>query len=282
MRIDAHGHGMHADLGPEGGHVPPLRSGWTDGPQSPREHVERSRELGVEGVLLLDPPHVAFGLKDVFGDYSIPVPMVDIDVMTPEEIDALLSRGAAGIKFICPMRSYGDNAYFPLYEVIRGRHALAAFHTGYLSDKLFKPGALLGREDYVDITHMRPAAIDRIARAFPDLKILMAHFGNPWWEEAWSAIHSFDNVYADLSGGTAYRRPIEMWRRIFTFGGGPDVDAVSKLCFASDCSYCFQGLYQFQPFIEFYERFFDALHVPAEVRDLVNRGNIRMLTGRED
>jgi predicted TIM-barrel fold metal-dependent hydrolase len=269
---------MHADLGPDGKLVPPLRGGWTDGPQSPREHVAKSRELGVEAVVLLDPPDVAFGLKDIFGDYVIPVPMVDADAVTPQEIDALFERGAAGIKFICPMRSYGDNAYFPLYEVIRDRRALAVFHTGFVSDKLLRPGALLGRRDYVDITHMRPAAIDRIARAFPDLKILMAHFGNPWWDEAWNAVHSFRNVYADLCGGTGYRKPIEMWKQVFTFGGGPDMETISKLCFASDASYCFQGLYQFQPFIEFYERFFDALDVPSEVRERVNRGNILALT----
>lgn len=280
MRIDAHGHGLHADMGPGGERIPPVRVGWTDGPQSPAEHVEQSRELGVEAVVLLDPPDVAFELQDIFGDYVIPVPMVDMDAVTPEDLDALLGRGAAGIKFICPMRSYGDNAYFPLYEVIRERRALAVFHTGYLSDKLLKPGAVLGREDYVDITHMRPAAVDRIARAFPDLKILMAHFGNPWWDEAWNTIHCFPNVYADLSGGTNYRKPLEMWKQTFTFGGGPDTESISKLCFASDGSYCFQGLYQFQPFIEFHERLFDALDVPADVREQVNRGNILKLTER--
>ena len=279
MRIDAHGHGLHADRAPDGRLLPPIKPGWTDGPQSPEEHVAKSHELGVEGVLLLDPPDVAFALKDIFGDYVVPIPMVDIDKTTPEDIDRLLAREARGIKFICPMRAYGDNRYFPLYDVIRQRGALAVFHTGFLSDKLLEPGDLLGRDDYVDITHMRPATVDRIARAFPDLNILMAHFGNPWWEEAWNAIHSFENVYADLSGGTGYRRPIEMWKQLFTFGGGPDIASISKLCFASDGSYCFQGLYQFQPFIEFYEQFLDALDVPADVREQVNRGNVRRLVG---
>ena len=279
MRFDAHGHGLHADRAPNGRFLPPVRPGWTHGPQSPAEHVAKSRKLGVEGVLLLDPPEVAFALKDIFGDYVVPIPMVDIDKTTPEDIARLLACGAKGIKFICPMHSYGDNRYFPLYDAIRGHGALAVFHTGFLSDKLLKPGALLGREDYVDITHMRPATADRIARAFPDLNILMAHFGNPWWEEAWNAVHSFENVYADLSGGTGYRRPIEMWKQLFTFGGGPDIASIAKLCFASDASYCFQDFYQFQPFIEFYERFFDALDVPADVREQVNRGNVRRLVG---
>lgn len=280
MRIDAHVHAMHADLDANGVRCPPLRAGWGPGPQTPEQYVQSSRELGVEQVVLLDPAHIAFGLKRIFGDYVIPVPLVDMDKITPREIDDLLTQGGAGIKFICPMHPYSDNRYFPLYEVIRNRQALAVFHTGYLSDTLFKPGRLLGREDYVDITHMRPAAIDRIARAFPELKILMAHFGNPWWEEAWNVIHSFPNVYADLSGGTAYRKPMEMWKQLFTFDGRIDAATVGKLCFASDGSSCFQGVWESRPHIEFYEQFFEALNVPAELREKINRGNAQMLTRR--
>jgi len=35
---------------------------------------------------------------------------------------------------------------------------LAVFHTGFLGSGLFGPGALLEREDDVDINHLRPAA----------------------------------------------------------------------------------------------------------------------------
>ena len=278
MRIDAHGHGMHAEHLPDGSCVPPLRHGWTPGAQTPEQHVAESRRQGVDRVVLLDPPHVVFPLKETFGDYVIPVCMVDADKITPAEIDALLSRGAAGIKFIHPMHSYGDNHYFPLYEVIRDHRKLAVFHTGYVTDKLLKPGALLGRDDYVDITDMRPAALDRVARAFRDMNILMAHFGNPWWEEAWNVLHNFKNVYADFSGGTAWKRPMEMWKQIFTHAGRPDMDSIRKLCYASDVSFCFQGLYQFQPFIAFYDRFFDMMSVPPDIRELVNHANIERLT----
>jgi len=280
MRIDCHGHGLHAEKDPNGNLVPPVMVGWKDGPQTPAQYVQTCRKAGVDRVVLLDPAHVAFGLRDIFGDFAIPVPMVDADAIRPEEIDALLARGAAGIKFICPMHSYGDNRYFPLYEAILGRNALAVFHTGYLSDKLHRPGGLLGAHDYVDITHMRPAAIDRIARAFPRLKILMAHFGNPWYEEAWSVIHSFKNVYADISGGTSHKRSMRMWEQIFTHDGRADMASISKLCFGSDSSFCFQNVFQFDGHIAFYERFFETMGVPAEVREQVNRGNMERLIGQ--
>ena len=279
MRIDAHGHGMHADRDATGTYIPPLRHGWVAGAQTPKDYVEGCRKRGVDGVVLLDPAHVAFGLKEIFGEFVIPVPMVDIDATTPQEIDALLSRGAAGIKFICPMHSYCDDRYFPLYDVIRARGACAVFHVGYLSDTLFRPGALLARKDIVDITDMRPAAIDRIARKFGDLKILMAHFGNPWFEEAWNTMRNYKNVYADISGGTAHRRAMAMWTQLFTLDERPDYASIGKLCFASDSSFCFQGIYQFEGHIDFYERFYEAMKVPADLREKIDRGNTRMLFG---
>jgi hypothetical protein len=280
MRIDAHGHGMHADRDAQGRFLPPLRHGWVAGPQTPQDYVEGCRQRGVDGVVLLDPADVAFDLKKIFGDFVIPVPMVDIDAITPPEIDALLSRGAAGIKFICPMRSYADHAYFPLYDVIRSRGALAVFHTGYLSDVLFRPGALMARTGIVNITDMRPATLDHIARSFPDLKMLMAHFGNPWFEEAWNAMRNHKNLYADISGGTAHRRAMAMWTQLFTLNERPDYASIGKLCFASDSSFCFQGVYDFAGHIDFYERFYDAMKVPAELRDQVDRGNILALVRR--
>jgi len=219
-------------------------------------------------------------MRDWFPDFVVPVPMVDPDDLTPEDADRLLSRGAAGLKFIAPMHSYGDNRYFRLYEVLRDRRALAVFHTGYLADALFCPGSALGRRDYVDITHMRPAAVDRVARAFPDLRILMAHFGNPWWEEAWKMISSHRNVYADFSGGTAYRRSLAMWREIFAPDGRLDTAAIGKLCFGSDTTHFVPGQYEYLPYVEFYERFYELLKVPAELRLKVDRENALMLIQR--
>ncbi len=160
------------------------------------------------------------------------------------------------------------------------KRALAVFHTGYIADPLFTQGRLLGREDYVDITHMRPAAVDRVARAFPDLKILMAHFGNPWWEEAWKVMASHAHVYADFSGGTAKTRSMSMWREMFAPDGRLDSKAVGKLCFACDGSPFSTATDSYTAIIEFYERFYDALHLSAEQHHRIDRGNILALIGK--
>jgi len=280
MRIDAHSHAMHASRNAQGHYVGPISACWRPGEWDAEQLVRQHRERGVERVLLLDPPEVAFQMAAWFPEFVIPVPMVDMDRLTPADVETLLARGAAGLKFIAPMHSYGANRYFPLYEVLCDRRALAVFHTGYLADALFAPRRALGREDYVDITHMRPAAVDRIARAFPALKILMAHFGNPWWEEAWKMISSHANIYADFSGGTAYRRSLNMWREMFAPNGRLDTAAIGKLCFASDVTHFEPERYEYLPYIEFYERFYEALQVPAELRQKVDRETILTLLGR--
>ncbi len=278
MRIDVHAHGLHAELDEKTGkRVPPVVSAWRNPGISPKEHIACHNKNGIEKVLLLDPPEVAFELKEIFGDFVLPCPQVMMEECSPAEIDELLRRGACGIKFIAPMHPYGDNRYFPLYKVICEHNALAVFHTGYLTHDHFDPGGAAARPDWIDICNMRPAHLDRITRAFPDLKILMAHFGNPWWEEAWKIIKSNKNVYADFSGGTAYRKSLNMWREMFAPNGELDTQAVSKLCYGSDASMFCPEDFSYLPLIEFYEKFYDVLDLPDDIRQKIDRNNISML-----
>ena len=286
MRIDAHVHGGHAERNMSGKLIPPLKIAWKAKDlvpeeymaMTPEEYVEIGRkEHGVEKVVLLDPPEVTFELKEIFKDFVIPVPMVDMDNITPEEINALFKRGASGIKFIVPSKSYGDDSYFPLYDAVVANRGLAVFHTGFVLIGRFEPGCWDARKTILNITDMRPAALDRVARAFPDLKILMAHFGNPWWEEAWKMISSHKNIYADLSGGTASRRSMDMWKEIFAPNGNLDTAAVSKLCFGTDGQSLLPGHYGTPDVTKFYDKLFDTLKIPAEIQEKVNRENILKL-----
>lgn len=283
MYIDAHTHGLHAERNSAGKLAQPSMPAWVAGKMTPQQYVEAIMKLGVDQIVLLDPPEVTFALKELFGDYVIPVPQVDMDIATPEEIDRLFQRGAVGIKFISPEKSYGHDSYFPLYDVICARRGLAVFHTGFLVTELYEPGGLQGRKTYTDITDMRPAALDRVARAFPGLKILMAHFGNPWWEEAWKICASHKNIYAELSGGTAYHRSMDMWAQIFAPDGKLDTTVVGKLCFGSDAGYFIpdgdNG--HVKEMIDFHGRLMERLDVPAELRQKVWRDNILALTNVE-
>ncbi len=250
MRIDAHVHGSVTDF--EG---------------DPDTYVAACRERGIEAVVLIEDLATCLDAVTTFGDFIIPVARIPMNTAMPSDVDRCLDAGCRGIKFIRPAAPYADPRYWPLYERIETRGAVAVFHTGYL--------AFRTREDPpVQMEHMRAAQVEAIARRFPDLKILMAHFSNPWWEEAWKVSLSTPNVYADLSGGTAILRATRMWADMFAPDGNLLEASVRKLCFASDVHYFRSSAFAFERYIDFYERIFDAIDLPQALREQVNRGNV--------
>lgn len=262
-RIDSHAHGVSSGT-----------------PEVLRAHISGCHSRGVDRIVLIQSEKTLFDTYARCPEFVIPVAQVDIDTIKPDEISRLVERGAKGIKFIGPMHSYGADVYFPLYERLCRLGVPAVFHTGYLMVGLFeKGGRFYEKPALIDITDMRPAAIDRIVRGFPNLKILMAHFGNPWWEETWKMISTHRNVYADFSGGTAYRRSMLMWSEMFAPDGKLDAASAGKLCFGSDAGYFGPDRYPFLDYIAFYERFFDRVGMPENLREKVNRGNILELFG---
>ncbi len=266
MRIDAHVDGDFAQLA---------------GP--PEDYVRQCRERGIERIVLLDFPEKTRQAYAALPDFVVPVPYLDMDVATPHDIHTCFDWGARGIKFYLPQFSYGDMRYDPLYRAIAERGGVAVFHTGYIWTH-FSPDVyphLSARNARpVDITLMRPAAVDCLARRHRTLKILMAHFGNPWWEEAWKITFSNPNVYADLSGGTAIRRSTLMWRELFAPDGNRDDRALAKLLFATDVLYfASPGNEGVEAFFAFYDRIYDAVKATEEQRERINRGNAAELFG---
>ncbi len=254
MRIDAHAHGD------------PAR--W---PRDPREYVAHCRDRGIEAIVLIQDLATCLEAVRRFGDFVIPVQRVDIDRCGVREIEEGLAAGCRGVKFIKPAAPYSDERYWPLYETLERRGAPAVFHTGYLMR--FEPR----EERPVHIEHMRAMELCTLSRRFADLKILMAHFSNPWWEEAWKVCWSCPNIYADLSGGTAYRRAIRMWAEMFAPDGVLIDTSIAKLCFGTDGTYFNDAPDRFPPFVAFYERLFEAAKVPPALQEQVNRGNLRRL-----
>lgn len=82
-----------------------------------------------------------------------------------------------------------DEKLFPFYEQCIQLGKPVIFHTGLLHSGL--PGRL---------KQSHPLNIDDLANKFPELKIVMAHFGNPWIIEGTMVVRKNKNVYVDLSG----------------------------------------------------------------------------------
>lgn len=91
-------------------------------------------------------------------------------------------------------------------------------------------------------------------------------------------LKSDKNIYADFSGGTAYKKSMNMWKEMFAPNGVLDTQAVSKLCYGSDASLFHEGDFSYMPLIDFYENFYNELDIPNDIRQKIDRDNILMLT----
>ena len=74
----------------------------------------------------------------------------------------------------------------------------------------------------------RPILLDEIALRFPELRIVIAHMGHPWFEEAIAVVRRHPHVYADVSAlvapalaplqGARRRRSSTAWTHKLLFG----------------------------------------------------------------
>jgi len=257
-RIDAHVHGKPPTCKDEG-----------------KRFVDQYRSLGIDKIVLIEDPDVVLKALEVCGDFVIPVFRIKADIATPNEIETYFKMGCKGIKFIAPYHPYSDPRYLELYQVIAEQDGVAVFHTGYLT-----------HQDYQIYTHvnlfdMAPAHLDAIARQVPNLRMLMSHYGNPWWDEAWKVSYSHPNIYADLSGGTAYIRSMMLWKELFAPNGNLHLPSVEKLCFASDIVY-FDPELNIQPYYDFYDTLLGGIGAGKELADKINYGNASRLFKLED
>lgn len=136
-------------------------------------------------------------VKKVFLQYPKEITgfgFVRLGIDKPNIIDWLKEEGFGGIKVICPISDYSDKKYFKIYEKIEKYQMPVLFHTGYVAQTHTMKD--------IHIDRMRPVHLDTIARRFPELKLIGAHLGNPWFEEAIQVAKSNRNIYFDLSGGT--------------------------------------------------------------------------------
>lgn len=99
-------------------------------------------------------------------------------------------RECVGIKIYLgyyPFYAY-DEVYEPVYKIAEEFDVPVVFHTG---DTYSERGRL---------RFSHPLAIDDVAVKHREMKIMMAHFGDPWVLDGAELVYKNSNVYADLSG----------------------------------------------------------------------------------
>jgi len=111
-----------------------------------------------------------------------------------KEIDELFKVGKIrgvkillGYEYIIP----DNKKLFGIYKLCEKYDFPVIFHTG---------DTLAGVVDKPKLIYSHPINIDSLAVEFPNLKIIIAHLGNPWIIDAAAVIYKNKNVYGDLSG----------------------------------------------------------------------------------
>jgi predicted TIM-barrel fold metal-dependent hydrolase len=126
--------------------------------------------------------------------------LVHLAAVDPRRKDAaamlekcVTEQGACGVKLHPTAGFYPDDPVcFPLYAKAQELGVTALFHTGT------QPAPMKAK-------YSRPIFVDSVAAEFPDLKIVMAHVGHCWWEEALALAGTKWNLYVDFSG----------WQRVY-------------------------------------------------------------------
>lgn len=133
------------------------------------------------------------------------IPLVKIDLWDQpidlSELRRLVDRGAKGVKCIYPYYPYDHDLYMPFYEECEKLGLPMLFHTGN-----YRPNS----EDMISrrptLKNMAPINLDRPARSFQKLIIVIAHLGTTFWRvQAAEMIKLHANVYADLGGSGSWQ-----------------------------------------------------------------------------
>ncbi len=138
--------------------------------------------------------------SEKYPERIIPFGYIRLGKDGPEFVENLYKQGFKGLKIHTPPSNYDDKEFYPVYQKAEELGLPILFHTGVIGVKSEK-----GKEKYdVSSARVRPIFIDTIAKAFPNLNIIMAHLGMPWYDEAAMVLRYNPNVYTDLTIGSGY------------------------------------------------------------------------------
>jgi predicted TIM-barrel fold metal-dependent hydrolase len=119
----------------------------------------------------------------------------------------------------------------------------------------------------------RPLLLDEVARDFPELRIVVSHFGYPWIHETVVLLAKHKHVFADVAG--QLRRP---WLTYNTLMPAHEYGVMGKLLFGSDFPFrspaeCIEALYSINQSMET-----NLVAIPREeLQGIVERDSLALL-----
>jgi uncharacterized protein len=214
----------------------------------------------------------------MYPENIIPFGFVELGVDPLSLIDNLYAAGCKGIKVTRPRMNYNADELLPYYARACAYKMPILFHTGTV---------LRTEEDQyydVDSSRMRPIYLDRIARRFPALRLIGAHLGNPWYEEAAMTLFWNENLCFDLSGTTLKRKKAAWFNEVLWWTPAENVllsnssSALYKsaqhhpfyrICYGSD-----SPIEELAQSLKEYQKIMDELEVAPYIRERVLGGNV--------
>lgn len=168
--------------------------------------LKEARQAGVDHLLVIA------GMKKADGTYLSTKVLVQtvgrtpgvsvvgsINILDYQKEDLLALEGFLKKKLIVGIKLYTGYHHFypnderctPIYKLCLRYNVPVIFHSG---------DTLAGDVRSPKIKYSHPLHIDDVAVDFPDLRIVIAHMGNPWLVDCAEVLYKNPNVYADISG----------------------------------------------------------------------------------
>jgi uncharacterized protein len=110
-----------------------------------------------------------------------------------------------------------DQRCAPVYEYCQAKGIPILFHTGTTFNRV----APLGLS--------RPWLFDEVAIAYPELRMVLAHLGHPFYDECLAVIRKHPHVYADIAA--LYYRPWQFYNMMIL---AQEYNVTHKLLFGTD------------------------------------------------
>ncbi len=139
------------------------------------------------------------------------------DADAADEFERAIALGLRGLKLSPTYQAMDPRSPScgRLYEIACSHDIPVMFHCG---------GAYTGSLEFAD-----PCLLDRVAMEFPRLKIIVAHFGQPYMEQTAILMRKNENVFADLSA--RFHRPWQLYNGLMI---AREYGITDRLLFGSD------------------------------------------------
>jgi predicted TIM-barrel fold metal-dependent hydrolase len=231
--IDWHMHVWRSEhLGPEWGGQLQARYKEPVGDLATFERVDAAREeAGIEAAVMIALKSRLLNMdipNEFIAEYvrTRPDTTVGIASVDPNDVTAvdelryaINTLGLQGLKLSPPYQGFHP-------------HSPEAWRVFQAADDLglpitFHQGSVFTRRGVLE--YANPVLLDKVARTFSNIRIVVAHVGQPWYAEVVAMMYKHDNMFADISA--RFHRP---WQLHNILLAARDYRVADRILFGSD------------------------------------------------